>query len=60
MKEDIRKVEKSFGLCGSERHKDDAVRVRLWVEEKRQSDSNPVILYKEQGESDEVISQKDF
>ena len=59
-KKDIRNVEKSFGLCGSERHKDDAVSVRLWVEEMRQSDSNPVLLYKEQGESDEVMSQKDF
>ena len=59
-KKDIRNVERSFGLCGSERHKDDATSVRLWVEEMKQSDNNPVLLYKAQGESDEILSTEDF
>lgn len=57
---DIRNVERSFGLHGSERHKDDTTSVCLWVEEMKQSDNNPVFLYKPQGESAEIMPEKDF
>ena len=40
--------------------KDDATSVRLWVEEMKRSDNNPVLLYKAQGESDEILSEEDF
>ena len=59
-KKDIRNIERSFGLCGNERHKDDATSVSLWVAEMKQSDNNPVLLYKPQGESHEVMSENDF
>ena len=47
-------------MCGNERHKDDATSVTLWVAEMKQSDNNPVLLYKPQGESHEVMSENDF
>lgn len=59
-KKDIRNVERSFGWCGSERHRDDVTSVSLWVEEMKQSDSNPVLMYKAQGERDEIMSEEDF
>ena len=48
-RKDIANIEKTYGLKGAQRHKDDATSVRLWVEEMKSSRSNPVILYKPQG-----------
>ena len=49
-RKDIYNIEKIYGLKVAQRHKDDATSVKLWVEEMRSSDGNPVILYKHQGE----------
>ncbi|XP_065896991.1 uncharacterized protein [Dysidea avara] len=59
-KKDIRNIEKAFGLRGNERHEDDATSVGLWVEEMRQSDNNPVLLYKAQGVNDSTLCKDDF
>ena len=46
---DITNIERTYGLKGAQKHKDDVTSVRIWVEEMKSSDSNPVILYKPQG-----------
>lgn len=49
-RKDINNIEKTYGLKGAEKHKDDATSVHLWVEEMRaMGDRSPVILYKPQG-----------
>ena len=56
-------IERAFGLRGSEKHKDDATSVKLWVEEmKEKCNDNPVLLHKPQGEasSDTALHIKDF
>ena len=48
-RKDITNIERVYGLKGAQKHKDDATSVRIWVEEMKSSDSNPLILYKAQG-----------
>ncbi|XP_063969505.1 uncharacterized protein LOC135157532 isoform X1 [Lytechinus pictus] len=49
-KKDVKNIERSLGLNGISRHNNDATSVSLWVQEVgADSDSNPVLLYKEQG-----------
>ena len=48
-RKDINNNERTYGLKGAQRHRDDATSVHIWVEEMRSSDCNPVILYKPQG-----------
>ena len=49
-RKDISNIERAFGLRGSEKHKDDATSVKLWVEEmKERCGDNPVLLYKTPG-----------
>ena len=50
-RKDIANIEKTYGLKGMQRHRDDAISVDIWVEEMKHSDGNPVILYKQQGAS---------
>ena len=49
-RKDINNIEKSYGLKGAQKHKDDATSVHLWVKEMESLKNNsPVILYKPQG-----------
>ena len=63
-RKDISNIEKSYGLRGAQRHKDDATGVNIWVEEMQASGANPIILYKKQGEPQpencDNVSDKDF
>lgn len=55
-KKDLYNIETSFKLRGDQRHKDDATSVRMWIEElKSQDSSNPVLLYKPQGQIEAII-----
>lgn len=48
-RQDIRNIERSFGLKTSQKHKTDAISVDIWVKEMRISlETNPVLLYKPQ------------
>jgi len=49
-RKDITNIERTYGLKGTQRHSDDATSVKIWVEEMKATDSNPVILYKAQGQ----------
>ena len=61
---DITNIERTYGLKGIQRHKDDATSVHLWIEEMKHDDDNPVILYKPQGmqqpDTCQNLSSKDF
>ena len=47
--QDICNIERCFGLKTSQKHKNNAVSVDIWVKEMRSnSESNPVLLYKSQ------------
>ena len=62
-RKDLSNIERAFGLRGSEKHKDDATSVRLWVQEMQdRCENNPVLLYKPQGEPDttNLLQSKDF
>ena len=63
-RKDITNIERTYGLKGTQRHSDDATSVKIWVEEMKSSDSNPVILYKAQGEPQpdtcDNLCDKDF
>ena len=63
-RKDITNIERTYGLKGIQRHKDDATSVHLWVEEMKACDVNPVILYKAQGEPQpetcDNLSKNDF
>ena len=63
-RKDITNIERTYGLQGAQRHKDDATSVCLWVEEMKKSKDNPVIIYKPQGmkqpENCDNLSEKDF
>ena len=49
-RKDISNIERLFGLWETEKHPDDAISTALWVEELSQrGDTNPVLLFKEQG-----------
>ena len=50
-RKDITNIERTYGLQGAQRHRDDATSVRIWVDEMKASDCNPVLLYKPQGVS---------
>ena len=45
----ITNIERTYGLQGAQKHKDDATSVGIWVEQMKEIDGNPVILYKPQG-----------
>ena len=50
-RQDLVNIERSYGLQGIERHKDDATSVSIWVQEMAvNGENNPVLLYKQQGE----------
>ena len=49
-RKDITNIERTYGLKGAQRHRDDATSVRIWVEEMKSTDDNQVIIYKAQGE----------
>ena len=53
-RKDIANVERSFGLNGSARYKDDAISVKMWVTEMKSKGC--VLLYKPQGEQNEDCS----
>ena len=63
-RKDISNIERTYGLQGAQRHKDDATSVRIWVEEMKATDANPVILYKPQGDRQphncNNLSDRDF
>lgn len=61
-RKDITNIERAYGLRGSEKHKDDATSVKLWVEEMNDKcDNIPVLIYKPQGETSSVpLHSKDF
>ena len=49
-RQDIRNIERSFGIKTIERHEDDAISVDSWVKEMELTPAtNPVIMYKKQG-----------
>lgn len=54
-RQDLRNIEMSFNIRQEQRHLVDAVSVKLWVEEMRASDDNPVLFFKEQGKIDATI-----
>lgn len=49
-KKDLSNIMASFGIDDVQRHADDQESVRAWVEEWRQSENNPVLFCKFQGE----------
>lgn len=63
-RKDVTNIERTYGLQGAQRHKDDATSVGIWVQEMKGTDCNPVIIYKPQGvrqpESCDNLSDKDF
>ena len=63
-RKDISNIERSYGLRGIERHKDDATSVTLWVEEMKKRADEPVLLYKAQGRAKPPqctnLTQSDF
>ena len=54
-KQDLHNIERSYHTRKEQRHLVDAVSVKLWVEEMRACDVNPVLFYKEQGKKDATI-----
>ena len=54
-KKDLYNIEKSFNVRKEQRHNDDATSVRIWVEEMRQREDNPVLLYKPQGQLEPLV-----
>ena len=61
-RKDITNIEKAYGIKIAQRHADDATSVNMWVEEVKSHDSNPVILYKQQGQPPECdnLCNEDF
>ncbi|GFY43817.1 c2H2-type domain-containing protein [Trichonephila inaurata madagascariensis] len=63
-KKDVQSIKKDFNLHNSEEsHENDATGIRLWVQSVSQcEEDNPVIFYKDQGESDITgfLSEQDF
>ena len=51
-RKDIANIERAFGLGGSERHKDDATSVAMWVKEMKSKEC--VLLYIPQGEQNKA------
>ena len=49
-RKDISNIERSYGLRGIERHKDDATSVSVWVQEMNKGADKPFLLYKPQGQ----------
>ena len=41
-RKDITNMERSYGLKGAQRHKDDATSVNIWVEEMKSCEGNPI------------------
>ena len=54
-KKDLYNIENSFQLRVDKRHQDDAMSVRLLVEELTSGDENPVLLYKPQGSFEPIV-----
>lgn len=54
-KKDLHNVERSFNIRQEQRHSIDAVSVKIWIEEMRAREDNPVLFYKEQGRSEATI-----
>ena len=50
-KKDLYNIENSFGLRKTEKHKEDAMSVHLWVQECIMEQHNPILLYKPQGQA---------
>lgn len=48
-KKDLHNIERTFNIRQEKRHEVDSVSVRLWVEDMKTRENNPVLFYKEQG-----------
>lgn len=60
-RKDLLNIERTYGLKGIERHRDDALSVKAWVEELKEDDNNPVLLYKSQGDAPPIgLNREDF
>lgn len=63
-RKDITNIERTYGLQGAQKHKYDATSVGIWVEQMKEIDGNPVILYKPQGlkqpQECDNLSDRDF
>ena len=63
-KEDIKNIRNAFGLHDIQRHANDQTSLLSWIEEWRQSESNPVLFCKLQGEAPcsgyEDLKREDF
>ena len=61
-KKDVANIECAFGLkVPVQRHPDDAISTKLWVEElKSKGKANPVLFYKQQGNSCHGFNDEDF
>lgn len=54
-RQDLHNIERSFSIRQEQRHLVDAISVKMWVEEMRSRDDNPVLFYKEQGKKEATI-----
>ncbi|KAF2888463.1 hypothetical protein ILUMI_17710, partial [Ignelater luminosus] len=51
-KKDLHNIKRDFAIAYStKRHENDALSIKLWVEEMKSQNYNPILFYKEQGES---------
>ena len=49
VKKDLDNIKRSFGLSDFKKHENDQESVRAWIEEWKNSDSNPILFHKFQG-----------
>ena len=61
-KQDLRNIQKAFGLDEVQRHSNDQDSVLAWITEWEEQENNPIIYYKLQGEKDEEgnLKEEDF
>ncbi|KAE9523853.1 hypothetical protein AGLY_015741 [Aphis glycines] len=64
-KKDLHNIKRDYNISyNTKSHENDAVSVRLWVEDmKKKGENNPILYFKEQGENDENVphfSKNDF
>ena len=57
-KRDLFNIEKAFGLDNIQRHPNDQDSVLSWIQEWEESDDNPIIFYKLQGQLKEEVALK--
>ena len=49
VKKDLDNIKRSFGLSDFKNHENDQESERAWIEEWKNSDSNPILFYRFQG-----------